>query len=49
MEWYLVRRTSWLLDERRLKIKAIMNVLLKMIMEKQTLPSGSMSQVNSIL
>ena len=25
-----------------------MNVLLKMIMEKQTLPSGSMSQVNSI-
>ena len=26
-----------------------MNVLLKMIMEKQTLPSGSMSQVNSIL
>ena len=49
MECYLVKTTPWLLDKRRLKIKAIMNVLLKMIMAKLTLPSGSMSQVNSRL
>ena len=49
MECYLVKTTRWLLEKRRLKIKAIINALLKMIMAKQTLPSGSMSQVNSIL
>ena len=46
MECLLVKTTPWLLEKRRLKIKAIMNVLLKMIMAKQNLPSGSMSQVN---
>ena len=49
MECYLVKTTPWLLDKLHWKIEAIMNVLLKMIMAKQTLPSGSMSQVNSML
>ena len=44
-----VKTTPWLIDKRRLKTTPIMNVLLKMIMVKQTLPSVSMSQVNSIL
>ena len=44
-----VKTTPWLIDKRLLKTTPIMNVLLKMIMVKQTLPSVSMSQVNSIL
>ena len=44
-----VKTTPWLIDKRRLKTTPIMNLLLKMIMVKQTLPSLSMSQVNSIL
>ena len=49
MECYLVKTTAWLLDKWHLKIRAIMNVLLNMIMAKQTLPSWWMSEVNSIL
>ena len=44
-----VKTTPWLIDKQLLKTTPIMNVLLKMIMVKQTLPSVSMSQVNSIL